>query len=205
MAEVLVDATEDVASGLLDLLAVEQAHQIFENLGLEDAEVLGQDAQQWLELGLDGRHGVADELGQVGSARGRPVHDGVVAGRLRQPERAAAQVVGREHLALGHPAGCLFLLDLPVRSLEAVGRMAQEDHAQHRHEVIAGGELGIGAEVVRGLPEVGFELLDVFEAVVGHAAQEFPSSLARVLRSSTASSHALATTMVWDRSASITA
>ena len=41
--EVFVDAPEDVAGGLLDLLAVEQAHQVFEHLGLEDAVVLGQD------------------------------------------------------------------------------------------------------------------------------------------------------------------
>ena len=65
--------------------------------------------------------------------------------------------------------------------IETVGRMAQEDHAQYRHEVVAGGELGIGAEVIGGFPEVGFELLDILEGVVGHAAQEFPSSLVRVL------------------------
>jgi hypothetical protein len=39
--------------------------------------------------------------------------------------------------------------------------MAQEDHAQHRHEVIAGGELRIGAQVICGFPQVGFQLLDV--------------------------------------------
>ena len=53
-----------------------------------------------------------------------------------------------------------------MRGLEAVGRVPEEDHAQHGHEVVAGGELGVGAEVVRGLPEVGFELLDVFEGSV---------------------------------------
>ena len=70
--EVLVDAAEDVAGGLLDLLAVEQAHQVFEHLGLEDAVVLGQHALERLELGLDGGHGLGDELGQVGAARRRP-------------------------------------------------------------------------------------------------------------------------------------
>ena len=64
--EVLVDAAEDIAGGLLDLLAVEEAHQVFEHLGLEDAVVLGQHAQQRLELGLDGGHRLGDELGQVG-------------------------------------------------------------------------------------------------------------------------------------------
>ena len=43
--EILVDAAEDVAGGVLDLLAVEQAHEVFEDLGLEDAVVLGQHAR----------------------------------------------------------------------------------------------------------------------------------------------------------------
>jgi hypothetical protein len=47
------------------------------------------------------------------------------------------------------------------RSFEAVGRMAQEDHAQHRHKIIAGCQLGVGTEVVRRLPEVSFEFFDV--------------------------------------------
>lgn len=65
-------------------------------------------------------------------------------------------------------AGCAMVgFDLPVGGLEAVGGVAQEDHPQHGHEVVAGGELGVGAQVVRGLPEVGFEFFDVFEAA-GH-------------------------------------
>ena len=48
--EVFVDAAEDIAAGLLDLLAVEQAHQVFEDLRLEDAVVLGQHALERLEL-----------------------------------------------------------------------------------------------------------------------------------------------------------
>jgi hypothetical protein len=42
--EVLVDAAEDVARGLLDLLAVEQPHQVLEHLGLEDAALRASDA-----------------------------------------------------------------------------------------------------------------------------------------------------------------
>ncbi len=37
-----------------------------------------------------------------------------------------------------------------------------EYHTRHRHEVVARGELGVGAQIVRGLPEVGFEFLDIF-------------------------------------------
>src|SRR6266545_7652478 len=50
--------------------------------------------------------------------------------------------------------------------------MAQEDHAQHWHKVVAGGQLGVGTEVVRRLPEVSFEFFDVFEGV-GHAMADF--------------------------------
>ena len=89
--EILVDAAEDVAGGLLDLLAVEQPHQVFEHLGLEDAVVLRQHAGERLELGLDGRHGLGDEPGQIAAARGRLLHDPVVAGLLREQERAAAR------------------------------------------------------------------------------------------------------------------
>ena len=168
--KVFVDAAEDIAGGLLDLLAVEEAHQVFEHLGLEDAVVLGQHALQRLESGLDGGHGLGDKLGQVAAAGGGLLHDPVVAGVLRQPERTAPEIVGRLHLALGHLAGRLIFLDLVVGRLKAIGGVTEKDHAQDRHEVVAGGELRVGAEVVRGFPEVGFELFDVIEGFVGHAA-----------------------------------
>ena len=55
-----------------------------------------------------------------------------------------------------------------MSSLKAVSRVTQEDHAQHRHEVVARGELRVSAEVVSRLPQIGFELLDVLESLVGH-------------------------------------
>ncbi len=42
--KVFVDTTEDIAGGLPDLLAIEEAHQVFEHFGLEDAVVLWQHA-----------------------------------------------------------------------------------------------------------------------------------------------------------------
>jgi len=66
--EVFVDAAEDVAGGLLDLLAVEEAHQVFEHPRLEDAVVLGQHAVERLELIFDRRHRVGYELGQIAAA-----------------------------------------------------------------------------------------------------------------------------------------
>ena len=48
--KVFVDATEDIADGLMDPLAIEPPHQVFEHFGLEDAVILWQNALQWLEL-----------------------------------------------------------------------------------------------------------------------------------------------------------
>ena len=90
---------------------------------------------------------------------------------LRKVQRAAGDVVVRQHLALRHLAAGLVGLDLPVCCVEAVGGMAKEDHAQHRHEVVAGGKFRVVAEVVRRLPEVGLEFLDVLEGVVTHAVE----------------------------------
>ena len=46
--------------------------------------------------------------------------------------------------------------------------MAQKDHAQHRHAVLAAGQFGIGAELVGGVPQAGFNLGDAVEGVGGH-------------------------------------
>ena len=167
--KVFVDTAEHIAGRLLDQLTIEHAHEVFEHLGLEDAVVLGQYAEQGLELGLNSGHGLGDEPGQVSAADGGLLHDRVVASGLRQIERAARDVVGRQHLALRHLAAGLVGVDLPMCRLETVGRVAQEDHAQHRHEVVAGVELGVGAQIVRRRPQVGLEFFDVLVGVSAHA------------------------------------
>ena len=43
--------------------------------------------------------------------------------------------------------------------------MAQKDDAQHRHGVFGGGKVGVGAELVGGFPQAGFDLGDVVECV----------------------------------------
>ena len=167
--EVFVDAAEDVAGGLADPLAVKQTHQVFEHLGFKDAIVLRQHPLKRLEFGLDGGHGLGDESRQINSARGRLLHDPIVMCLLGQPQRAPAKVVLRTNLALGHSARGLVPLNLPTGGLETVGGMTEEDHSQHWHEVVAGCELRVGAEVVRRFPEVGFKFFDVFEGLVGHS------------------------------------
>lgn len=98
---VLVDPTEHVAGTILDLLTIEDPHQVFEHLGFEDAVVLGQQARQRLKLGLDSAHSVGDQFGKSGAAGGSLLHDEVVPRRSQQVERAAGGVVGRNALRFG--------------------------------------------------------------------------------------------------------
>ena len=133
-----------------------------------------------LELGLNGRHRLGDETWQIAAAGGGLLHDPVVASVLREPQRTAPEIVGGQHLSLGHLAGRLILLDLSRSRFKAIGRVAEEDHPQDRHEVVAGGKLRVGAEVVRRFPEVGFELFDVIEGFVGHEAPPQYPGIVRV-------------------------
>jgi hypothetical protein len=50
--------------------------------------------------------------------------------------RAAARVVGRQHLTHGHLAVGLVFLDLLSNCLEAEGRVAQEDNAQQAERAL---------------------------------------------------------------------
>ena len=59
-AAIAFEAAEDIARRVLDLLAVEHAHQVFEDLGLEDAVALGEHAFQGLELRFDRLHRLGD-------------------------------------------------------------------------------------------------------------------------------------------------
>ena len=95
----------------------------------------------------------------------RPVVDPVVSGHLGEVKGPTGHVVGRQHLAPRHlPAGSV-RLNLAVGRFEPVGCMPEEDHPEDGHEVVARRQLGVGAKVVRRLPEVRFELLDVVERV----------------------------------------
>ena len=76
-------------------------------------------------------------------------------GLLGQHHGAALDEVGLDQRALGHLAGGLVRLDGRLRGVVTVGGVAQEDDAEHRHGVFAGGQLGVGAELVGSLPEAG--------------------------------------------------
>ncbi len=40
-------------------------------------------------------------------------------------------------------------------------RKLQEDEAEHRDGILAGFQVGVGAQIVGGTPEIGFELLEL--------------------------------------------
>ena len=44
----------------------------------------------------------------------------------------------------------------------------QKNHAQHRHGIFGGREVGVGTELIGGFPQAGFNLRDVVEGVGGH-------------------------------------
>jgi len=175
--EILVDAAEDVASGGAQSFAIEDAHQVFEDGGLEPAVVLGELPGQGFELALDGVHG-GDQSGAEVPAFGQ-AHEFVVAGFLGEHESAALEEVGLVERALGHFAGGLVPGDLAAGGVVAVGGVAEEDNAEHGHTVLGGGFVGVGAEAVGRLPEGGFQLFDVVQ--LAHDARE-EVSLARWVR-----------------------
>jgi hypothetical protein len=49
------------------------------------------------------------------------------------------------------------------RRVVTVRGVTQKDDAQHRHTVFACGQLGVGAKIISGVPEIGFQMLDVSE------------------------------------------
>jgi hypothetical protein len=63
-----------------------------------------------------------------------------------------------------YAAAGLVGFDMALRGLKPVSGVAREDHAEHPHKVVVGGQLGVGAQRVGGLTEVRLPLLDVIES-----------------------------------------
>ena len=161
--EVFVDAPEHIAGGGAERRAVEDAQQISEKVAGELVVVLGELSLQRLEVALDRVHRLDDGRAEVCACGEREQR--VVARFRRKLEGAPLEEVALDQRPLRHRAGGLVSLDLTDRIVVPIGRVAQEDHAQHGHAVFAAGELGIGPEVVRGGPEIGFELVDTVHGV----------------------------------------
>ena len=44
--------------------------------------------------------------------------------------------------------------------------MTQEDDAQHGHEIVAGGELGVGPEIIGCFPKISFKFGEIFHVEI---------------------------------------
>jgi hypothetical protein len=164
--EVFVDAAEHVAGGGLDGGAVEDLDQLGQQVGLEGRVAARQRALEHFVLGLDHVHGAVDHLAHVRALR--QAGDAVEARRFGQVDGGLAlEAEPYQRLTLGgrHLRRDVSL-DLGQVGLETVVRVAQKDQAEHRHRVFGGGELGVGAQLVGGLPEFVFELLHVHSIVL---------------------------------------
>ena len=122
---------------------------------LEAVVGLGQDVLEVVVLRLDGPHGVVDGRADVGALR--QLDQRREAGRLGQVEHAPGLIVRLADRA--PPAACTrqFLR----RRLELVVGIAQKDQPQHRDGVFRGFQLGIGPQLVRRIPQAGFDIVAV--------------------------------------------
>ena len=157
--EIFVDTPEHIAGGGAERRAVENAEQVSEDVVLELVVVLGKLTLQWLEVAFDRVHCVDDGPAEVATCR--ELEQRVVARFRRELEGAPFEEVTLDQRPLRHRAGGLVRFDLTDGIVVAVRRVTQKDDPQHGHAVFAAGEFGVGPEVIRGGPEVGFELFDV--------------------------------------------
>ena len=173
--EVLVDAAEDVARDLLQLVGVERAQELAEHVVVQLLELrLGQDAAQAVVVRLDGLHGLDDGPGPVlAVGQGdevielsvRAQEDGALAGEVLLRYRGFLAAACRE-------GG----LDLVLHGQVAAESVAQEHQAHHRQEVLVAGVVGVGAQGVGRLPKAPLDGFDVFE--LGHGVA-FPGHFRR--------------------------
>ena len=168
--EVLVDAPEDIARDLLQLVGVERAQELAEHVVVQLLVLrLGQDAAQAVVVRLDGLHGLDDGPGPV-LAVGQG--DEVIELSLRtQEDGALAGEIFLRDGPLLSAAGGKAGLDLVLHGQIAAVGVAQEHQAHHRQEVLVAGVVGVGAQGVGRTPEARLDRFDVFE--LGHGAAVF--------------------------------
>src|SRR5262249_13794118 len=149
---------------------IEDAEQVFEKLVLEFRIVLGKLSLERLEVTLNRIHGIHERCPEV--LPFWKCEQSVVTGFPWEHERTPFLEISEGERALGHLSGGLISLDVAQGFAVTVGGVAQKDHAEHRHAVFTGRELRVSAEIVCGVPEVGFEFFDILESVLGHSEWE---------------------------------
>ena len=161
--QIAVEIRRDIGEGFEELVG--------DSLGLGvagEAEkiILRQHSRQFRLVVLDGFHRLLEGLGDV-LARWK-AQQIVVAGVIGEIEPALFDGDVRDGL---FPAGALEFPEFRqnrgfVAAIVVIGEF-EEDQPQHGDGILARLQVGIGAEVVGGPPEVVFEL---FELVAGHGA-----------------------------------
>ena len=168
--EIFIDAAEDIAGNLLQLLRVEGPKQLAEDIVVQLLVFgLGQDAAQVLVILLDGLHRLDQRLGSVGTVRQRhqriklcfgPQKDGALFGKVLLGQRPGFST----------PAG-QGRFDLRFnQKIPAVG-MTQKHQPHDRQEVFITGIVGIGPQSIRSVPQPLFNCLDMFKL-----SQNYPQS-----------------------------
>ena len=160
--EVLVDAPEDVARDLLELVGVQRSQELAEDVVVQLLVLgLGQSAAQALVVPLDRFHrgddggGAVLAVGQrdeVIEARRGLQEDGAALREVlpgERPRPAAARRQARRDL-------------VPDGQVAAVG-VAQEHQPHDWQEVLVAGVLRVGAQRVGRAPEAPFDGVDVLE------------------------------------------
>ena len=118
------------------------------------------------QVGHDRMHGRDQCAAQAGPRR--QVEQGVVACGLGQHQSAALDEVALDQRTLGASARRLRGLNGLQGGLLTVDGVPQKNHAQHGHGIFGGREVGVGPELIGGVPQAGFNLRDVVEGVGGH-------------------------------------
>ena len=136
---------------------------------VETVVVLGQLARKRLEVGLDRVHRRHQRSAQ-GAALGQGQQVFVVRSS-RQHQGAAAHEVGGHQFSARHLAGFPIGFDGRQRRVIPVAGVAKKNHPQHRHAVFAARQLGVGAQLVGGFPQTGFDLVE-FGQGAGHRSVE---------------------------------
>jgi hypothetical protein len=159
--EVFVDAAEDIAGGTPQGFAVEDFDDLSQQIGLEGGVAARQCPLEDFDLVLDALHGIVDGLADLGALRQRRQ---CLEARLlwKVDGGLALETEADQLLALrGRHLGRNVSSDLRQIILEAVVGMAQKDQAEHRHRIFGGGEFGIGAQLIGGLPELFFQMMQM--------------------------------------------
>ena len=160
--KVFIDAAEDIAGNLLQLLRVEGPKQLAEDIVVQLLVFgLGEDAAQVLVILLDGLHRLDQRLGPIGTVRQRhqriklcfgPQKDGALFGKVLLGQRPGFPT----------PAG-QGRLDLHFnQKIPAIG-MTQKHQPHDRQEVLIAGIVGIGPQSIRSVPQPLFNCLDMFK------------------------------------------